>query len=292
MSLTGSQVDLYNQHGFVLVKDALDPSDTQPVIDEVAGFIDQRAKKLQAEGKIENLHSEVPFHQRLGLLLAQSTEMVHGLDLMYMRQPAMFAFLGNQNLLDLIEPLVGSEITCNPIQHIRAKPPSSDGSSSSSGAVPWHQDAAVMMKEAENTNLVTCWIPLSQSSVENGCLEVIPNKQDVSYLRHQKEGGTMVVPELMPDEVPIYLECDRGDVILIDPFVIHRSSPNQSDRCRWSLDLRYQTTGHHTGRTAHPDFVVRSRVDPDSVLTDYQHWSHLWQDAFDNPSGYVGHRTD
>ena len=74
--------------------------------------------------------------------------------------------------------------------------------------------------------------------------------------------------------------------------MIHRSSPNQSDRCRWSLDLRYQTTGHHTGRTAHPDFVVRSRVDPDSVLTDYQHWSHLWQDAFDNPSGYVGHRTD
>ena len=85
---------------------------------------------MQAERKIENLHLEAPFHQRFGLLLAQSTEMEHGLDIMHIRQPAMFAFLGNQNLLDLIEPLVSSEITGNPIQHIRAKPPSSDGRSS------------------------------------------------------------------------------------------------------------------------------------------------------------------
>ena len=59
--------------------------------------------------------------------------MEHELDIMDMRQPAMFAFLGNQNLLDLIEPLVSSEITGNPVQHIRAKPPSSDGRSSWSG---------------------------------------------------------------------------------------------------------------------------------------------------------------
>ena len=101
---------------------------------------------MQAERKIENLHLEVPFHQRFGLLLAQSTEMEHGLDIMHIRQPAMFAFLGNQNLLDLIEPLVSSEITGNPIQHIRAKPPSSDGRSSWPGGEAEHQDAVVMMK--------------------------------------------------------------------------------------------------------------------------------------------------
>ena len=78
----------------------------------------------------------------------------------------------------------------------------------------------------------------------------------------------MVIPELMPDEVPIYLEYDRCDVILINPFVIHRSSPNESDRCRWSLDLRYQTTGQNTGRPVHPDFVVRSRVAPDRLVIE------------------------
>ena len=54
---------------------------------------------------------------------------------MHMQQPAV-AFLGNQNLLVLIEPLVSSEITGNPIQHIRAKPPSSDGRRSWPGGGP------------------------------------------------------------------------------------------------------------------------------------------------------------
>ncbi|MDE0015023.1 MAG: hypothetical protein OXU51_02465, partial [Candidatus Poribacteria bacterium] len=57
---------------------------------------------------------------------------------------------------------------------------------------------------------------------------------------------TMIKPELMPDVEPLMLECYRGDLILLSRFTPHRSEPNTSDRCRWSLDLRYQTTGHHT----------------------------------------------
>lgn len=120
-----------------------------------------------------------------------------------------------------------------------------------------------MIKETGKYELVTC----CQSSVENGCLEVILNKQEVNYLGTKKK-RTMVIPELMPDEVLIYLEYDRCDVILINPFVIHCSSPNRSDRCRWSLDLRYQTTGQNTERTVHPDFVVRSRVAPDRLVIE------------------------
>ena len=73
-----------------------------------------------------------------------------------------------------------------------------------------------MIKETGKYELVTC----CQSSVENGCLEVIPNKQEVNYLGTKKR-RTMVIPELMPDEVPIYLEYDRCDVILINPFIRH-----------------------------------------------------------------------
>ena len=44
VTLTGPQIDLWNQQGFVLVKDTLDLSDTQPVIDEVTAFIEQRTR--------------------------------------------------------------------------------------------------------------------------------------------------------------------------------------------------------------------------------------------------------
>ncbi|MDP7281176.1 MAG: phytanoyl-CoA dioxygenase family protein [Candidatus Poribacteria bacterium] len=292
MALTSAQIDTYHQQGFVLAKGILAPVDTQPVIDELETFIDRRANELQAEEKIANLCAEAPFDQRYGLLLKQSSEIGQGMDIMQMRGPATFDFLRNSNLLDAVESLVGPEITCNPIQHVRAKPPSNFGHSSWSHGVPWHQDAAVMMKEAEGSNVITCWLPLSLSTIERGSLQVLPGVSKLGYLTHQKEGGTMIVPDLMPETEPAHLECDRGDVVFISRYTPHCSLPNPSDYCRWSMDLRYQPTGQHTGRTAHPDFVVRSAAHPEEVLTDHQTWCDLWIDAFENPRGVATHRTN
>ena len=292
MALTSAQIDTYYQQGFVLAKGVLTPVDTQPVIDELETFIDRRANELRAEEKIADLCAEAPFDQRYGLLLKQSSEIGQGMDIMQMRGPATFDFLRNRNLLDAVESLVGPEITCNPIQHVRAKPPSNFGHSSWSHGVPWHQDAAVMMKEATGSNVITCWLPLSLSTVERGVLQVLPSVSKLGYLTHQKEGGTMIVPDLMPETEPVHLECDRGDVVFISRYTPHCSLPNPSDYCRWSMDLRYQPTGHHTGRTAHPDFVVRSAVHPEQVLTDHQAWCDLWTDAFENPRGVATHRTN
>ena len=292
MKLTQQQCDTFQTQGVLIVKNALTDADLQPVIDEISGRISARATALQQEGKIDNLYEDETFDRRFAKLLAQSGEMASGLDIMHYRGKAIFEFLGNDNLLDVIEGIVGPEITCNPIQHLRAKPPVIDGNASWAGGVPWHQDAGVMMPEAEGSTIVTCWLPLGDSTVEMGCLQALPGiTEENGYLTHQKEGGTMIKPELMPDVEPLMLECYRGDIILLSRFTPHRSQPNTSERCRWSLDLRYQPTGHHTGRTAHPDFVVRSRKNPDTVLKDHAEWSHLWVDAFENPRGYAGHRS-
>ncbi len=292
MGLTREQIEAYNENGFVVAKGVLDASDTQPVIDELVEFIDHRAKELFEQGKITNMYAEASFEQRLGLILKDSVEIGRGMDIMDMRGPAMFNFLGNDNLLDAVQSLVGPEITCNPIQHVRAKPPSNFGHSSWSHGVPWHQDAAVMMKEAENSNVITCWLPLTLSNRDRGCLQVLSGVSQLGYLTHQKEGGTMIVPDIMPDSEPVYLECDRGDIVFLSRYTPHRSLPNLSDYCRWSLDLRYQPTGQHTGRTAHPDFVVRSLSQQDNPLIDHKAWSDLWVDAFENPRGAATHRTE
>ena len=97
--------------------------DTQSVIDELSAFIDRRAHELYAEGKISDLHQDAPFDTRYGLLYSQSREIGQGLDIMHMRGRATFEFLSNENLLDTVESLLGPEITCNPIQHVRPKPP-------------------------------------------------------------------------------------------------------------------------------------------------------------------------
>ena len=294
MQLTSEQIDEFNTRGAIIARGALTHDDQQPLIDELCTWIDERARALQAEGKLTDLHEEAPFATRYGLLFNQCPEIGQGMDIMRYRGRAIFEFLRNKNLLDLLESLLGSELTCNPIQHLRAKPPQAyeNREGPSFHNAPWHQDAGVMMPEAEGSDVVTCWFPLAEAKVEHGCMEVLPGIVETGYLRHQAAGGTTIVPEEMPEIEPLALECKRGDVVLMNRFTPHRSTPNYSDQCRWSLDLRYQPTGQHTGRTGHPDFIARSRRDPASELTDYEEWCRRWVDAFENPSGVVMHRGE
>ena len=294
MSLHADQIDAFNRDGVLIVRGVLGEDDLQPMIDELQAWIDERAQALYAEGEISDLHEDEPFETRYGLLFGQSRRMGEGLDIMHSRGRAMFDFLHNSKLLNAVESFTGPEISCNPIQHLRAKPPErfDPHTGPSFHVAPWHQDAGVMMAEAEGSNIVTCWLPLGEATVEMGCMEALPGVHREGYRRHQAAGGTTIAPEVMPEAEPLSLACSKGDVIFLSRFTPHRSTPNRSDRCRWSLDLRYQTTGQHTGRTAHPEFVVRSPGKPQAVMRDYAIWQRLWIDAFENPRGFAGHRTE
>lgn len=294
MRLTAEQIAEFNTHGVIVARAVLTHDDLQPVIDELSAWIDERARTLHEEGELADLHADAPFATRYGLLFKQCPEIGRGMDIMHYRGRAMFKFLRNENLLDLLESLLGPELTCNPIQHLRAKPPQAyeNREGPSFHNAPWHQDAGVMMPEAEGSDVVTCWLPLAEATVETGCMEVLPGLVETGYLRHLAAGGTTIAPEAMPQTEPIPLECMRGDVVLMSRFTPHRSTPNYSAQCRWSLDLRYQPTGQPTGRTGHPAFVARSRRAPSSELTDYAEWCRLWIDAFENPRGVVSHRGE
>ena len=296
MELTDKQIEEFKTNGVLIVKNALHECELDPVIDELATWVDKRAGELHVAGKIHNLYPNAPFDTRFGLLFQQCKEIGDGLDISTSRGRAMFEFLHSNNLLDTVESLVGPEITCNPIQHARTKPPTAyEGVTGPSfHVVPWHQDAGVMMPEAEASNIVTCWLPLGDATVEMGCMQALPGVFNRGYLSHFKEEAATVTirPEVLPSVTPMDLVCYKGDVVLLNKFTPHRSVPNVSDRCRWSLDLRYQTTGHHTGRTAYPEFIVRSLSTPERVLRDYDEWCRLWIDALENPKGVTMHRTN
>ena len=296
MKLTDEQIEEFRTNGVLIVKNALPESELDPVIDELEAWVDKRASELHAAGKLQQLYPDASFDTRFGLLYNQCKEVGNGLDISTSRGQAMFEFLHNKNLLDTVESLVGPEITCNPIQHARTKPPTAyDGHTGPSfNVVPWHQDAGVMMPEAEVSNIVTCWLPLGEATIEMGCMQALPGVFNHGYLSHFKEEAATITirPEVLPSVEPMDLVCYKGDVVLLNKFTPHRSVPNVSDKCRWSLDLRYQTTGHHTGRTAYPEFIVRSPSNPASVLLDYAEWCRLWIDALENPRGVTMHRTD
>jgi phytanoyl-CoA hydroxylase len=292
MRLTEEQVRTFREEGVLVAEGVLTEDDLAPVIAEYAAWIECRARELAAEGKITELHEDAPFERRAALLYAQTPDIVKDMDIMTVRGAATFAFLHNTRLLDVVETLVGPEITCNPIQHIRAKPPAAvSGAGAGFYNVPWHQDAGVTWEEADSSDIITCWIALTDATVENGCMEVLPGAWKRGYLTHQAEGGTTIRPDLLPDIPPCAVPVRKGGIVFMHRYTPHRSTPNYSDGVRWSMDLRYQPTGVPTGRPFHPDFVVRSPRNPESVLTDHAEWSRLWIDALANSQGIKAHRV-
>ena len=294
MKLTPEQVAAFHRDGLLIAPNVLTDADLQPVIDDISAIIDERAKRYKAEGKIQDTFDGEPFETRLARLTKQYPLIASNIDIMQTMREPMFRFLLNDNLLDAVESLVGGEIICNPIQHLRAKmplyvQPKADGYLD---GVPWHQDVAVTWEEADVSDIITCWIPLVDATLERGCMEVMPGIVDRGYIEHQKEGGTTIRPDLFPNEVKTKTaECPKGGVVFMSQYTPHKGLPNESEVVRWSLDLRYQKTGTPTGRPFWPDFVVRSRSNPASVQDSYQQWCDRWAKALEQSKGIAWHRT-
>jgi hypothetical protein len=286
MALSVEQMIEFQTNGYLIAEDVLTDKDLQPVIAEIERFIDERAQVFHKEGRIAELYPNEPFERRFALLYEQCPEINRKFDIMHLLGPAMFRFLTNERLLDVVECLLGSELSCNPIQHLRSKMPwKGDGEQAvSMDNVPWHQDAAVTSDDSEASEIITFWLPLVHATKETGCMEIIPHAFKGGYLKHQAEGGTTIVPELLPAAKPITAECRKGGIVMMNKYTPHRGTSNRSDHVRWSLDLRYHKTGAASGRAFHPSFVARSRINPASVLGDYGEWRKLWQDALARPS--------
>lgn len=280
MRLTEEQVGRFAVEGYLLVHDALDDDDLDPLIAEYEAYIDRRAHEMFAEGKISDAYEDASFEHRLALICRECNEIFPELDIMKLRAKAAFAFLRNENLLDMVEALVGPEITCSPIQHIRAKVPQGLATAAGHDAhvVPWHQDAGVTWEEADNEFILTVWLPLTRADERNGCLQVMPGVVGAGLRPHESRPGfgTVIVDAHLPDVEPVVLPMDKGDVLFFHKETPHRSTPNLTDTVRWSLDLRYQKTGTPTGRPFQPAVVARSRANPDSELRDWAEWDRLW----------------
>lgn len=295
MRLNDADIAEFNREGYLLVRGALNDGDLDPVVAEYEAYIDRRAQELKAEGKISETYAEEPFDRRLARICNEDSSIYAELDIMHFRGLACFEFLANKNLLDLIEGLVGPEISCSPIQHVRPKLPSGlTPNGSDAHVVPWHQDAGVTWEEADPYFILTVWLPLVSSTPENGCLEVIPRTHGRGLWRHHsKKGvGTTIVEDEMPEKDGVLLPMERGDVLLMHKEIPHRSRGNFSDGIRWSMDLRYQRTGTPTGRPMQPDFPVRSAAHPESVLSDHAEWCRRWIEALASPPERSLHRWE
>jgi phytanoyl-CoA hydroxylase len=306
--LSAAQVEQFRDEGYLVVEGLLDPAlDLDPIIAEYETVLDRLATELFAAGTIRSTYAELPFSDRLISVYAESGK-VHAqyfdfslpqsgikADTPFWTGPAVFNAIRNERLLDVMEALIGPEIYSNPVQHVRLKPPEHLAPKDPKtglpqlGATPWHQDNGVINEDADESDIITVWFPLTDATIENGCLAVVPRShQPEELLPHcpasaeNRTGFGLHIPEKFfhhEDAVPLPME--RGTALLMHRRTVHCSLPNNSDYVRWSFDLRYNPIGHATGRSAFPGFVAHSKANPASELRDAAEWTRLWTEARD-----------
>lgn len=196
--------------------------------------------------------------------------------------PAVFDLVRCEDILDIVQSIIGPEITSNPIQHLRIKPPAPSLHDAETRAhitqTDWHQDRGVGLQEADNTDMITVWVAMTDATGENGCLQVIPRSHK-EMLPHCPKIQTAIADDFIDERQAISLPVPAGGIVLLHPLTPHASLPNGTRDFRWSFDLRYNVTGQPTGRAHFPEFVARSEQDPTSMLTDWRRWRIMWEDA-------------
>lgn len=301
--LSGEQLRQFKNEGLLVVEDVLSSTETDAVLKDYEHRLDEVAALYQDRGLIDDpmvtssfaerytaLAGKVPgFFEHLDITLPLVLEMPE--DAPYYASPAVFDIITNEKILDIAESILGPEISSNPAQHVRIKPPEialTDQINASSyiGRTTWHPDMGALLDEAIDSNILTVWVAITDAQVENGCLLAIPESHktaDPHFAMHcpgASINAENYIPgrELAPGERRA-LPVRKGSLVLFNPYTQHCALPNKSDQLRFSLDLRYNVAGQASGRPAFPSFVARSRSAPETELRNAREWDKLWSDA-------------
>lgn len=292
--------DKFFDNGYVVVRGLLNPAeDLQPTIDEYAAILDREARAWFAAGDLSSDYADLPFEERLIKIIAETGDRIYDYFRIFFNPPsettantplhygpAIFSLLTNAKILDVIEAIIGPEITVNPVNVVRIKAPErylppDNNYHVGLTATWWHQDQAVYADDITDINMLTVWLPLTDADKDMGCLQVVPgsHKEDLSLHCANQDQRKIGIPEMMLGQVRHYVETKVGDVHFHHQRLQHGSLRNLSNRLRFSFDLRYQPTSQAQGQSAGvpsqsvvPGFIARSPSNPAQEMRDWREW--------------------
>ena len=291
--LTQSQLNEFNSQGYLVVENLIDEDSLAAIRSEYSKVMDRQYDEWFARGMVKKPPEGLSFWEKLDQCYKGDFDWYQPFDISLPHSdiredtpmhigPAVFDIVRHPNILDTMEQLIGPEITSNPIQHIRIKPPQSAVSASENRAhviaTDWHQDMGVTLEEADDTEFITVWLAITDATIEMGCLQVAGGNYD-SMLPHCARTQVGIAEPFIPTETATPVPVKAGGAVIFHPLTPHASLPNISDQYRWSLDLRYNKSGQPTGRSHFPEFIARSKSAPETELHDWQRWKGMWEET-------------
>ena len=219
--LSPAQVLFYRDHGYLGVENVFSPAevaDLRRVTDE---FVEKSRAVLANDAVFDLEPSHTPEKPRLRRLKDP------------IKQHAVYRnAIIHPKVLAIVSQLVGPDITTNG-NKLNLK------LADVGSPVEWHQDWAFYPHT--NDDLLAVGVAMDDSTIENGCLMVIPGSHRGPLLDHHQDGvfiGAVTDPNFSPaNAVPITLKA--GGISIHHARTLHGSAPNRSPRTRRLLLFQY-----------------------------------------------------
>jgi hypothetical protein len=158
----------------------------------------------------------------------------------HLLHPFLDNLIRHSSILDAVEDVIGPNILCWASSFFTKE-------AQDPGYVSWHQDATYW--GLSEPDVVTAWIAMSPSTVESGCMRVIPGSHKRDQLPHVDKHGKA---NLLSRGQEIQVDVDEreavdvvlapGEISLHHVRLIHGSEPNRSADRRIGFAVRYIPT--------------------------------------------------
>lgn len=113
------------------------------------------------------------------------------------------------------------------------------------GAWEWHQDYGYWYKNGFLfPDMLSVMIALTPSTIENGCLQVLPGSHKMGRVEHLNTGEQVGADQAKVDAYAklrevVYCELAPGDALFFHSNLLHSSGQNTSENPRWSIISAY-----------------------------------------------------
>lgn len=206
---------------------------------EVTGYQEQGYSlyhhQLFSEEKFSKLQAIFEEH-----LAQKGAKLSDELDTPHFRDPMLLEFLLADEVLDLVEPLIGPNIALWS-SHFICKDPYTGR------ATPWHEDSAFWNgRISAYDHIVTVWLALDRSTTENGCMRVIPGSHHNGFSEYESVDSTRNTfgsqIKNLDESRAVDFELAPGECSLHDGRIMHGANANTSPYRRCGYTMRYLAT--------------------------------------------------
>jgi ectoine hydroxylase-related dioxygenase (phytanoyl-CoA dioxygenase family) len=216
--LTEAQARSYDENGFFVLPDALTASE----LDALTAAIDPFER--EAEEALRGMEGGRFF-------IARADEITFTTHLV-LRSPVLRSFTAGALFADLCADLIGPDVRLYWDQAVYKKP-------GTESPFPWHQDNGYAFVEPQQ--YLTCWVALTDATLDNGCPWVVPGlhrrgtlaheHSDIGFVCLHDPGGAVAAP------------AARGSIVVFSSLTPHSTGPNRTEDVRKAYIVQFAPTG-------------------------------------------------